>query len=95
LGSVLPREVNREHKTGGHRSVRCVSIKAFCHGKLHYRPPPVIRRTLAAMTHTQPDVLEQRLEARGIVVRKDQTIHDIAGDSPRKQLQVLEVVFLP
>ena len=30
-----------------------------------------------------------------IVAGKDQTIRDIAGDSPRKQLQVLEVVFLP
>jgi hypothetical protein len=51
--------------------------------------------TLAAMTHTKPDVLEQRLVAHGIVARKDQTIRDIAGDSPRKQLRVLEVVFLP
>jgi len=51
--------------------------------------------TLAVMTHTKQDVLQQRLEAHGIVAGKDQTIRDIAGDSPRKQLQVLEVVFLP
>ena len=31
----------------------------------------------------------------GIVVRKEQTIRDVVGESPRKQLQVLEVVFLP
>ena len=51
--------------------------------------------TLAVMTHTKPDVLEQRLNAHGIVVRKEQTIRDIVGENPRKQLQALEVVFLP
>jgi len=51
--------------------------------------------TLAVMTHTTPDLLERRLEAHGIVARKEQTIRDIAGDSSRKQLQILEVVFRP
>ena len=51
--------------------------------------------TLAVMTRTEPDLLEQRLHAHGIVARREQTIRDIAGESPRKQLQVLEVVFLP
>jgi len=51
--------------------------------------------TLAVMTHTTPEVLEQRLEAHGIVARKEQTIRDIAGDSARKQLRVLQLVFLP
>ena len=51
--------------------------------------------TLAAMTRTKPDVLVQRLNAHGIAFRKEQTIRDVVGDSARKQLQVLEVVFLP
>jgi len=51
--------------------------------------------TLAVMTRSKSDVLEQRLLAHGIVARKEQTIRDIVGDSPRKQLQVLEVVFQP
>jgi len=51
--------------------------------------------TLAVLTHTAPDELERRLEAHGVIARKEQTIRDIAGDSPRKQRRVLEVVFLP
>ena len=51
--------------------------------------------TLAVMTHTPPEVLEQRLETHGIVARKEQTIRDIAGNSPSTQLRVLKVVFLP
>ena len=51
--------------------------------------------TLAVMTHTTPDELERRLEAHGIIARKEQTIRDIAGDSLRKQRRVLEAVFLP
>lgn len=51
--------------------------------------------SLAMLTHTPPEVLERRLEAHGIVARKEQTVRDLAGDSSRQQLRILEVVFLP
>jgi hypothetical protein len=51
--------------------------------------------TLADMTHTTPDALEQRLKAEGFVARKKQTIRDIAGDTSREQQRVLDVVFVP
>jgi hypothetical protein len=51
--------------------------------------------SLAVMTHTEPHLLEHRLHAHGIAARREQTIRDIAGESPRKQLQILEIVFLP
>lgn len=51
--------------------------------------------TLAVVVRTAPNVLEHRLETHGIVARKEQTIRDIAGNSPGKQLQVLKLVFLP
>jgi len=51
--------------------------------------------SLASLTHTSPDVLERRLKVQGIIARKEQTVKDIAGDSSREQLRILEAVFLP
>ena len=51
--------------------------------------------TLAAMVRTTPQALEARLQAHGLQIGSSQTIHDVAGDSPRLQLRALEVVFLP
>lgn len=51
--------------------------------------------SLAVLTRTPSEVLVRRLEAHGIVARKEQTVRDLAGDSSRQQLRILEVVFLP
>ena len=51
--------------------------------------------TLDAIAHDEPEALQRRLMTHGILARKDQTIHDLTGDNPSKQLQLLEVVFLP
>jgi hypothetical protein len=51
--------------------------------------------TLAAVAHDEPETLQQRLKTHGIAARQDQTIRDLTGDSQSKQLQLLEVVFLP
>ncbi|MEJ1966258.1 MAG: DUF4405 domain-containing protein [Gammaproteobacteria bacterium] len=51
--------------------------------------------TLADLVHEEPEALQRRLMTHGIRAREDQTLHDLTGDDLSKQLELLEVVFLP